>query len=340
MMINANPLGDSRSVIAVPRRMVLLGALGALVGDLLCAAEVFPSRVVHIIVPTPPGGPIDRVARAFANAVQGDLGQGVVVDNRVGASGKLGMQAALRSPRDGYTLVALSPSITSVNPVLDKTVGYDALRDLQPLGIAVRSHGVIAARADAPFRSMAEMVAYARAHPGLLTYSSFGSGTSLHLFSEELSQRLGIRLRHIPYKGESSALNALVAGEVDLMMYATAPVVPFVASRRLMALSTTAGRWNALPEVPPAAEAGVPQIQDLFYQSWVGFAVPGGVPPAIAQRLSQSLRTAASQPALRRALEASGFEIAAMDPEDMRRTIAAELERNRQTVAQARITLD
>ncbi len=338
-MVGITRLDGSGLAIGVSRRM-LLGGLGAIWGDRLCASEVFPSRVVHIIVPTPPGGPIDRVARAFANAIKGDLVQGVVVENRVGASGKVGIQAVLRSPRDGYTLVALSPSITSVNPVLDKTVGYDALRDLQPLGIAVRSHGVIAARADAPFRTMAEMVAFARSRPGQLTYSSFGSGTSLHLFSEELAQRLGIELRHIPYKGESSALTALVAGEVDLMMYATAPAVPFVASKRLLALSTTAGRWSMLPNVPSAGETGVPQIRDLFYQSWVGFALPTGVSPAVSEKLLQALRTAAAQLELRRVLEANGFEIAAMDPQDMRRTISGELERNRRIVAKARITLD
>ena len=320
------------------RRELLLGAAALAVTGASRAADPYPSRLVSIIVPTPAGGPIDRVARAFAQALQIELGQAVIVENKVGGSGKIGVQAALRAPRDGHTLVAVSPSITSVNPVVDKAIGYDTLKDLQPLGIAVRSHGIIAARAGAPFRTMQEMVAYARANPGRLTYSSFGNGTSLHLFSEELAQRLDIRLLHIPYRGESSALNALVAGEVDLMMYATASIVPFVATRRVLALATTGARWGALPEVPAAAETGVPEMRELSYQSWVGFALPAGAPAAAAERLAQALRAAIARPELRRTLETDGFELAAMDTEEMRRTIAAELERNRRVVARAQIT--
>lgn len=322
------------------RRALVLGAAALGVCGFARPADAYPSRVVFIIVPTPAGGPIDRVARAFAQAVQADLGQAVVVENKVGGSGKVGVQAALRAPRDGHTLIALSPSIASVNPVLDRAVGYDPLIDLQPLGIAVRSHGVIAARAGAPFRTLVELVAYARENPGRVTYSSFGNGTSLHLFSEELALRLGIRLLHIPYKGEASALNALVAGEVDLMMYATTPVLPFVAAGRVVALATTAERWSALPDVPAAAEAGVPEIRDLAYKSWVGFVLPTGVPAVAADKLAQVLRAAIARPELRTVLQKDGFEVASMDREEMRRTIAAEIERNRRVVAHARISLE
>ncbi len=322
------------------RRVLLITAVWLAAYSAAHGADVFPNRLISIVVPTPAGGPIDRVARAYAQALQGELGQAVIVENRVGGSGKVGVLSALRGPRDGYTLVALSPSIASVNPVIDKRVGYDALKDLQPLGIAVRSHGVIAARAGAPFRTLPEMVAYARANPGKLTYASFGNGTSLHLFSEELAQRLSIQLLHIPYKGESSALNAVVAGDVDLMMYATTAVVPFVATKRVTALATTGGRWKVLPDVPTAAETGIPEIRELSYQSWVGFELPAGVPAATAERLAIALRAASARPELRRVLEADGFELAAMDPDEMRRTIAAELERNRRVVAQGGITLE
>jgi len=334
------PLSTTGAAPHPRRRALLFAAVALAAGPAAHAADAYPTRLVTIVVPTPAGGPIDRVARAYAQALQSELGQAVIVENKVGGSGKVGMQGALRAPRDGYTLIALSPSIASVNPVVDKAVGYDVLKDLQPLGIAVRSHGVIAARAGAPFRTLAEMVAYARANPGKLTYASFGNGTSLHLFSEELAQRLGIRLLHIPYKGEATALNAVVAGEVDLMMYATASVVPFVATKRVVALATTGGRWKALPDVPAAAEAGVPEIRDLSYQSWVGFELPAGAPAAVAERLAQALRAASARPELRRTLEADGFELAAMDADETRRTIAAELERNRRVVAQAGITIE
>ncbi|MBI2771920.1 MAG: tripartite tricarboxylate transporter substrate binding protein [Burkholderiales bacterium] len=305
------------------------------------AAGLFPDRPITIVVPTPPGGPIDRVARAVGQQLQSELGQAVVIDNRVGASGKIGVQSALRAPRDGYTLIAVSPSIASVNPAVDKAVGYDPLKDFEPLGIVAKNSGVVAARATLPVASMRELVAYARARPDHLTYGSFGIGTSLHLHSEELASALGISLRHIPYKGESQALNALIAGEVDLMLYVTSPVVPFAEGGRVRALAATSTRrWASLPHVPSFAESGVPELQAYTYQSWVGFVLPAGVPPDVAERLGQALRAAVAKPELRRQLETQGFEVVDGRAADMKQVIATELARNRGLVASGRVRLD
>ncbi len=305
------------------------------------AAGPYPERPVTIVVPTPPGGPVDRVARAFGQHLQAELGQPVVVDNRVGASGKIGVQSALRAPRDGYTLIAVSPSIASVNPVVDKTVGYHPLKDFDALGIMARNSGVVAARSGLPVTSMRDLVAYAKARPDQLTYGSFGIGTSLHLHSEELAQALGITLRHIPYKGEAQALNALVAGEVDLMLYVTGPVVQFAEGGRVRALAATSERrWANLPNVPSFAESGVPELQGYVYQSWVGFVLPSGAPPDAAERLGQALRAATARPELRRMLEVQGFEVVDGKAADMKQVIAAELARNRSLLATGRVRLE
>jgi len=316
----------------------MIAASCLLAATLSMAVGPYPERPVTIVVPTPPGGLIDRVARAFGQQLQSELGQAVVLDNRVGASGKIGVQSALRAPRDGYTLIAVSPSITSVNPAVDKTVGYDPLKDFDALGIVARNSGVVAVRAGLPVASMRELVAYARARPDQLTYGSFCIGTSLHLHSEELAQVLGITLRHIPYKGEAQALNALVAGEVDLMLYVTGPVVQFAQGGRVRALAaTSAQRWASLPNVPSSAESGVPELQGYAYQSWVGFVLPSGAPPDVAERLGQASRAAIARPELRRLLEAQGFEVVDGTAVDMRQVIAAELARNRSLLASGRV---
>jgi tripartite-type tricarboxylate transporter receptor subunit TctC len=312
-----------------------------LLGLLVASGPVLAQGATTLIVPTPPGGPIDRVARIVAQGLSSALGQPVVVDNKGGAAGKIGVQAALRAARDGRTLIAVSPSIASVNPVVDKAPGYDPLKDFDALGIVAFNDGVVAVRADLPVTDMAGLVAYAKAHPGALTYGSFGVGTSLHLQSEELLQALGITARHVPYKGEAQALNALIAGEVDMMAYVTSPIVPFVANGRARALAATASkRWAALPAVPSFAETGIEALRNYSYRSWVGIVLPSGVPAGVRQQTAAALREVMAQPETRKALEAQGFAPVEPDAEVMRRTVAAELERNRKLIAAGGISLD
>jgi tripartite-type tricarboxylate transporter receptor subunit TctC len=310
-------------------------------GLLLGVAGAAAQQVFTVIVPAPPGGPIDRVARLVAPELSAALGHPVVVDNRLGAAGKIGVQAALRAPRDGHVLIALSPSIASVNPVIDKALGYDPLTDFDFLGIAATNAGVVAVRAGLPVTDMAALVQYAKEHPGKLTYGSFGTGTSLHLQSEELLQTLGIEARHIPYKGEAQLMGALAGGEVDLMLYATAPIVPLVQSGRVRALATTSSqRWAMLPQVPSYAETGLPALRNYQYRSWVGFALPVGTPAVRKQEVLQAWQRTLANPKLRQALTTQGFDPASGDPASMQRTVAAEIGRNRTLLASGRIHLD
>lgn len=323
---------------ARPELRALLLAVGLVLG---AACATAASQVSTIIVPAPPGGPIDRVARLVAPELSAALGHPVVVDNRLGAAGKIGVQAALRAPRDGHTLIAVSPSIASVNPVVDKAPGYDPLTDFDALGIAATNAGVVAVRAGLPVADMAELVRYAKAHPGELTYGSFGIGTSLHLQSEELLHTLGIDARHIPYKGEAQVMSALAGGEVDLMLYATAPIVPLVQSGRVRALAATSSqRWSMLPQVPSYAETGLPALRTYQYRSWVGFVLPAGTPPARRQEVLRAWQSTLASPKLREALAVQGFEPASGDPAEMQRTVAGEIERLRALLASGRIKLD
>lgn len=320
------------------------GAVLALLLGVLLSGPV-PAQVAQgattLVVPTPPGGPIDRVARIVAQGLSSVLGEAVVVENKGGAAGKIGVQAALRAARDGRTLIAVSPSIASVNPVVDKAAGYDPLKDFDPLGIVAFNDGVLAVRADLPVTDMPGLVAYVKAHPGALTYASFGVGTSLHLQTEELLHTLGITARHVPYKGEAQAMNALIAGEVDMMAYVTSPIVPFVANGRARALAaTSSSRWAALPAVPSFAETGIDALRNYTYRSWVGIVLPAGVPAAARQRVATALREVLARPETRKALEAQGFAPVAPDGDAMHRTIAAELERNRRLIAAGGISLD
>ncbi|SFP58486.1 tripartite tricarboxylate transporter substrate binding protein [Variovorax sp. 770b2] len=322
---------------ARPDWRALFLAAGLLLGTACAAAP----QAYTIVVPAPPGGPIDRVARLLAPDLAAALGHPVVVDNRLGAAGKIGVQAALRAPRDGHTLIAVSPSIASVNPVVDKAPGYDPLADFDALGIAATNAGVVAVRAGLPVADMAELVHYAKAHPGELTYGSFGIGTSLHLQSEELLHTLGIDARHIPYKGEAQVMAALAGGEVDLMLYATAPIVPLVQSGRVRALAATSSqRWAMLPQVPSYAETGLPALRTYQYRSWVGFVLPTGTPAADRQAVLQAWQRTLASPKLRESLTAQGFEPASGDPADMQRTVAGEIGRLRALLASGRITLD
>ena len=322
------------------RRLPALG-LALVAAALLAATDAQAQKAVTIIVPAPAGGPIDRAARVVASQLQMRLGQPAIVDNRVGAAGKIGVQAALRAPRDGTTLLDVSPSITSVNPVIDKAAGYDPLKDFDPLAIVDTNAGVLAVRADLPVADLAALVAYGRANPGKLSYASYGVGTSLHLQSEEFLDAVGVSALHVPYKGESQAVNALAAGEVDMMVYVTSPIVAFVKSRRVRALAATAERrWDMLPAVPTYAESAVPALREYSYRSWMGLVLPAGVPPGPRGAMVEALRQVLADPAVRDALITQGFEPVVPDAEAMRSTIAAELKHNQRVLATGRVRLD
>lgn len=295
---------------------------------------------ITLLVPAPPGGPLDRFARILAPLLQEELRQSVIVDNRAGASGKIGVHAALRSPRDGTTLLVVSPTVITVSPVVDKAIGFDPLKDLEHLGIGASNSGVFAVRGGFPATSMVTFLANVKSTRVQPTYASFGIGSSLHLHSEELLGTLGIEATHVPYKGEAQALTALAAGEVDMMAYVTSSVLPHIESGRIRALAATStARWNLLPQVPSFAESGVPELKEYNYRSWVGVCLPTGADRTVKERLASSYRAVLSRESFAKALVLQGYDLH-MDAESMRDVVAREISRNRRLVSSGRVKLD
>jgi tripartite-type tricarboxylate transporter receptor subunit TctC len=259
---------------------------------LLCAALVaapawaqdFPSRPVRLVVPFAAGGPADIQARWLSVKLAALLGQPVVIENKGGAGGILGAQTVATSAGDGYTLLFASVGAIAVAPYLADRVGYDPKKDLVPVVRVATAPTVLVTTAGSPLRSLADLVAAAKANPGKITFASAGPGTSLHLGAELLAREAGIKLNHIPYRGAAPALADVIAGTVDVI-FADAPVVlPFLQSGKMRALAIgTPARAPGLPDVPTTAEGG---YKNALVSTWYGILAPGKTQPALVARLN------------------------------------------------------
>ena len=245
-------------------------------------AQTYPARPLRIIVPQSAGGSTDLVARPLAKKFADALGQSVVVDNRPGAGSVIGTDLVAKAAPDGYTLLAVAASVT-MSPSLYK-LPFDPVRDLAPVSQLTALPNILVAHPSLPVNSVAEFIAYAKARPGQLNYGSSGVATGTHLSMELLMYMTGIRLTHVPYKGGSLNVNALIAGETQANFSTISTALPHVKSGRLRALAvSTAKRSTAAPEVPTLAESGV---RDYDYSSWIGLLAPAKTPPAIIARLN------------------------------------------------------
>jgi tripartite-type tricarboxylate transporter receptor subunit TctC len=278
-------------------------ALTALAGPGL-AAETFPARPVRIIVPFPPGGGTDILARALAPRMTEALGQSVVVENRAGAGGQVGIEVAAKSAADGHVVLLVSGSLT-ILPSLTR-VRYDPLRDFAPITLATRQPYAAVVHPSLPARDMRELIALARARPGQVTYASAGSGGAGHLGVELLKTMAKIDLVHVPYKGSGPALIDLLGGHVT-MMFASAPSsAPHVRTQRLRALGvTSAGPSAVMPGVPPVAQSGLTGFE---VYGWYGLLVPAGTPPDVVARLNAVITRALASPDVRERILADGSE--------------------------------
>ena len=301
-------------------------------------AQAYPSRPVTIVVAFAPGGPADTMARAVGQELSALLGQPVLVDNRVGAGGKIAMQAVMRAPRDGHTVAYISPSILSIAPLLDKAIGYDPLKDVQPLTTGLRSSNVIAVHPSVRVRNLRELVAWAKANPGRLNYGSIGIGSWYHLATEKLLTGLGIEATHIPYKGEAPALIDLAAGQIQLMIVSGAGKA-FLDDGRLVAIASTGAKPAIYsPGSLPARDSGIEGLKDYDETPWVGFGVAAGVPPAVVQRLHESLVKALQSNDVRAKLAAFG-DTQTCSPAELQETVRRELVTNRELIDSGRVKL-
>lgn len=326
----------------VDRPLVMSVAASTLVLASITASQsaeigLYPVRPLRIIVPSTPGGPPDIIARLLAEKLAGTFGRPVVVENRPGASFTIGVHAVAKATPDGYTLGVLHMPAT-VSPSLIAKLPYDTARDLAAVSLVAWSYNILAVPAAAPAKSLADLVATAKAKPGALKFSSGGNGTPAHLAGELFKREARIDIVHIPYKGASAGAVAVLAGDVDMMIGATGVLTAHVKSGKLRALATPASqRITAHPELPTFIELGYPTVQ---IREWHGIVAPAGSPRDIIERLHVEISRALAQPDVRQRLEPLGLETAGIGPTDFAAHIRDELRKWAKLVRDAGIKAD
>ncbi len=288
-------------------------------------AQSYPSKPVRWIVPLPPGGSTDLISRLLAQKLSEMWRVQVVVENRVGAAGTIGLAAAAKSPPDGYTIALGQTGNLAVAPGLYPKLGYDPLKDLAPVTQVLSTPMLLVAHPSLPVRSVRGLIALARSQPSSITYASGGSGGQTHLPMELFEKTTGVKMVHVPYKGIGPSVVALVSGEVATGLSSIPPVLPHVKSGKLRALGiTSARRYKGLPEVPTMAQDGVPGYD---VSVWYGVVMPGGTPKEIITRVHADVVRILAQPDVNERLTADAGEVVAGTPEAFGAYIKAELAR-------------
>jgi tripartite-type tricarboxylate transporter receptor subunit TctC len=324
-------------------RRQLLGVLGGL-GAALCLAAAplahaqgYPSKPVKLVVPYPPGGPTDIVARVVAQKLSEQTGQQFIVDNRPGAGGNTGAELVARSAPDGYTLL-IATTAHAINPSLFKNLGYKLTKDLAPVSLLTSGPLVIVANPALPAKNVAELIALAKARPGQLNFASSGNGQSTHLAAELFASMAGVKMTHIPYKGSAPALTDVMGGQAQLMFDTMLSAMPHVKGGKLKALAVTSGKRSpAAPDLPTVAESGLPGYEAI---AWNGLLAPAGTPPEAIARLSAELKKALALPEVKDKFEAQGFAAAWNTPEAFGGFMNAEVEKWAQVVKVSGATVD
>jgi tripartite-type tricarboxylate transporter receptor subunit TctC len=316
----------------------LLTAIALTAALVTPALAAYPEKPVTIIVPFPPGGSTDMVARAIAPKLQAQLGQPFVIDNRAGATGAIGATAVKNAAPDGYTFLVASIGVYAINPFIQKKLQYDPVKDLDPITVAVRAPNVLVASPNFPANSVAELLAVLKKSPDKITFASSGAGSSDHLTAALFWQKTGTSGIHVPYKGGAPAITDLLAGHADVSFQNINAVIGHIKAGKLKALAVTSEqRSPLLPQVPTLAESGV-QGANVF--SWQAIAGPKGMPADVKQKLHAAIVAALNDPENRKRMEDVGFEIVANTPEQMAQFQAQELERWKQVIQVGKIELE
>jgi tripartite-type tricarboxylate transporter receptor subunit TctC len=304
----------------------------------IAAAQAFPNRPVHIVVPQPPGTASDTVARLLAEQLSEYWHQSVVVEARPGAGGTIAADLVARAPADGYTLLIANPSNMAIAAAVDQHLRYDPIADFTPIGRLIGVPFFVVTHAAMPVKSVPELIAYARTHPGRVTYLSFGEATVSHMAFESLNAAAGIDVLEVGYKSAAQALPDLVAGRVDLCLCDITPLRQYVDGGALRLLGTVGEtRAAAAPEVPTVAEQGVSGFANGM---WYGVVAPAGLPPAVRENLIAAVAHARQTAAMRQHLESLHYELIYDDPAQFAATVRSETERYSGIVKQARVAAD
>lgn len=300
-------------------------------------ADGFPAKPVRVIVGLAPGGGTDIQARLLAQKLSVNLGRSFVVENRTGAGGTVAYAQVAKSPADGYTQLAVASGY-SITPAVYPKLSYDPIRDFAPISLVIQAPILLMTHPSLPVKSTRDLVALAKARPGVLDSASAGYGTSNHMALELFNLLAGTRIAHVPYKGTGPALIDAMAGQVQVIFGNILSSLPYVRQGRLKALAvTSARRAKAVPELPTVAESGVPGYETT---TWLGWFAPAGTPAAIVSRMSAELAKAVKSPEVMDSLVGDGGEPVGSSPEQYARHLAAEIERWRKVVKDAGMRLE
>ncbi|MEW6453305.1 MAG: tripartite tricarboxylate transporter substrate binding protein [Pseudomonadota bacterium] len=313
-------------------------ATPAILGSVSARANTFPSRTVTIVVPFQPGGSNDIIARLVGQAMAEEYKSAVVVENRPGASGVIGAKAVLSAEPDGHTVLIASSGVLTINQWLFKDLGYDPEKDFAPLTLATRLSNVLVVNPTMPVKSLAELVAYAKANPGKVSFASMGSGTTGHLCGEMFKKMAGVDIVHVPYKGSAPALNDLLGGQVQMMFDNLPTALPHIQGGKLRALAVTGSdRRPQVPDVPTIRESGYPEF---IAEAWFGFVAPAKVPAPVRERLANSMIKALQQPKIKEQLENLAAQVVANTPQEFATYIASESRKWKKVVEESGAKID
>jgi tripartite-type tricarboxylate transporter receptor subunit TctC len=321
------------------RRTLLATALAApLLPGAARAQGWAPTRPMRFVVPFPPGGATDVVARILGERIQAKLGQPVTVENRTGAAGNVGVENIVRSAPDGYAILMGTTGTLTINPHLYTSMSFNPANDLAGISLAFATDHVVIVNPAVQAQTLQELVALLKARPGQLSFGSGGNGSSTHLVPELFKLVARVDMQHVPYRGSAPALNDTVAGNVQVMLDQLPSALPMIQANRVRALAVTGPRRSALlPNVPTMAEAGFPEAQAT---SWGAVMAPAGTPAPVIERLNAVIREALAEPATQQRLAAAGADAVSSTPAELAATMRSETEKWGRVIREARITVN
>jgi tripartite-type tricarboxylate transporter receptor subunit TctC len=307
----------------------------------ICTAATYPNKPITLIVPTAAGGPVDLTSRIVAQETSRLLGQVIVLENRPGANQKIGLNVMLRSPKDGYTISAISPASMILGPIIDPKMGYDPLKDITLITCAVNIPIVLIVHPSVPVQNIKEFITYAKANPEKISYGSGGPGTRLHFSSEGFFEKLGIHALHVPYNSSAPALTGLLSKQVSFLMPDLAGAKGQIDAGKVIALAVLGSkRVEALPNVPTLLESGVPELKDYNYNTWVGFGVANGVPSDIVEKLRKTMIEALNSPKVQEAFKQAGYQIVGSNSSEFQTQVEYELNYNKKLLESGAVKLE
>jgi tripartite-type tricarboxylate transporter receptor subunit TctC len=328
-----------RTLLALSAASALLWGSGFSLGPAHAQSDYPHKQPIKVVIPFPAGGPTDGMARIVSERLGTVLGQSIVIENRGGgAGGSVGAKFVASADPDGYTILMTPGGSLTTGPAVHKSIGYDPVKVFAPVCQLMETPLIIAVHPDLPVKTLAELVAYAKANPGKVSWGSQGFGVAPHLLLELFKLQAGVSVAHVPYRGTAPMLTAIVAGEVQVVADPMTTSLPHIQSGKLRAIAIAGPeRTPKLPDVPTTKEAGYPDIDSPF---WLGVVAPAGTPPEIIAKLNAAFRTSLAAPEVRDRLAALGADIKIGTPDDFRAMLAKELTLWTKVVKDAKITVE